>query len=304
MTLLLLAALLPGVYWDAGPATADALREAAIHAIVVPRANADAWRGVPGVSITTEDPAARVQLASPGVNYRINEASATQAPWVDANGWRFMRTASGRFFCDAPGGASAIAAAEAYAYSADVLIHTDAEGLKPLGRMLSFLDGLPRAGVEPLASIGFIDDGSAAASEWMNLLVRRNLLFRIVPEHDRHYRFLVKSSTQAQDPNLAVQEIRGRLTDAKRLLRVYGSEVVIARLTGPPRHVRVHLLNYAAARRDVAGVRVRILGRYPHHQAAVEGLQDAKLLDYSLDRRSTEFTIESLPSYAVIDLWR
>jgi len=41
-------------------------------------------------------PADAVKLNEPKVQYRNNEASATRSPWIDANGWRILRSGGDR----------------------------------------------------------------------------------------------------------------------------------------------------------------------------------------------------------------
>src|SRR5581483_3598346 len=103
-----------------------------------------------------------------------------------------------------------------------------------------------------------------------------------------------------RNPDLLEHVVRGNLTDDKRLLRIFGSDVVVGRLTGDADHVRVHLLNYAGARRAVQGVRVRVLGSWPHQAAAVAGSPDAHLMDRAVDATATEFTIPELKTYAIV----
>jgi hypothetical protein len=94
--------------------------------------------------------------------------------------------------------------------------------------------------------------------------------------------------------------VRKKLTDEKRLVRLYGSEVVLARLNGDAAHVRVHLINYGGGKVD--GLRVRVRGEYAHGQLAAFGVQNAALTDYSVTDGGTEFTIPSMNVYAVVDL--
>jgi len=185
--LLLLAAALPALFWEGAPDTAATLREAGIREIVVAAPRLDAWKSVTGISVKAGDPQGAVKLLTPTVNYRIDQASASRSPWLDSNGWRFLRNPQGHFYYDAPGKPAALAAAEAFSYGADALIRTDAEGLKPLGQMLDFLRGISTNAMPAMPAVadaGFIDDGSPAAGEAMNLMVRNNLLFRIVPAAD------------------------------------------------------------------------------------------------------------------------
>lgn len=308
MNPLLVALLLPSIFWTEGPKTAPTLRDANIQHILAPAPVAAQWKGVTGISVEPADLTGMVKLPVPRVDYRINEASASQEPWIYSNGWHLMRQPSARFYYDVPGPAAALAAAEAFSYSANAVIHTDAEGLKPLGEMLTFLAPLDRPEDPVLANIGFIDDGSSQSGELMNLLIRRNLLLRIVSQPDPRLDLTVRlgaggySKAEAADPNKLEHQIRSDLTDAKRLLRIYGTSVVIGRLTGTPDRVRVHLLNYSS--RPVTGMRVRVLGEYPHHTMAASGLPSASPLDYEIVNGGTEFTIDKLNTYAVVDLSR
>src|SRR6476469_5229954 len=86
------------------------------------------------------DAAQLSKAVTPRVTMRANLASATRAPWVDSNGWRYLRQPDGHFYCEAPGGpAATLAAAEGFAYGVHVAIHTDDAGLEPLTKMLAFL---------------------------------------------------------------------------------------------------------------------------------------------------------------------
>ena len=110
------------------------------------------------------------------------------------------------------------------------------------------------------------------------------------------------TKTEAGDPSKQAYAIRQQVGDEKRLLRLYGSEVVIGHLTGDASRVRLHLVNYS--QRPVTGMRVRVLGRFPQSAAHIFGVPDAKLTDFIADRDATEFTLANLNEYAVIDLNR
>ena len=43
------------------------------------------------------------KLVTPAVNYRYEQASASRVPWLDCNGWRFLRLPQARFYYDAGG---------------------------------------------------------------------------------------------------------------------------------------------------------------------------------------------------------
>jgi hypothetical protein len=248
-----------------------------------------------------------VKLITPAVNYRMDEASASSAPWIDSNGWRFLRDASGHYYYDVSGASAALAAAEGHAYGVDAAVNTDSSGVKPLAAMRAFLKELNEPKLPALANIGYVDDGSAQSGELMNLLVRRNLLFRVIPAPDPQLNLNVRFGSSEypkteKDPSLLAQKVRSNLGDEKRLVRVFGSEVVIARLMGSSGRVRVCLLNYAAAARRVQGIRVSVLGNYPRHKLHAYNVPDASLVDYSVENGVTEFTLPELREYAVVDL--
>jgi len=245
-----------------------------------------------------------VKLAVPQVQYRINEASASRSPWIDANGWQILRKPAARFYYDVPAKAAALAAAEAYVYAAHAAIHTDASGIAAFKRMVAFLSSLADVNLSPLANIGVVEDGTAETGELMNLLTRRNLLFRVVTAPNPAFPVNVHLGDQGfpknEDPSLTAQRIRSELTDEKRLVRLYGSEVVVARLMGGGGRARLHLLNYSD--RPVVGLRVRVLGSFPTASISAFGKPGARLQDVGVDGGATEFTIGEMGTYAVVDL--
>jgi hypothetical protein len=308
--MLLLLAALPGLFWDGAADTAPALRDAGIKQILAPAARLAEWKNVPGIAAAAADLQGAVKLLAPTVNYRIDQASASRAPWLDSNGWRFLRQPNGRFYYEVTGRQSALAAAEAFCYGANAMIHADAAGLKPLAEMLDFLGGVSGEPMPPVADIGFIDDGSAVAGEVMNLMVRQNLLFQLVSAPDPRLKLTVRLDTKdypladAKNPSLVAHVIRSNLTDERRSVRIFGSPVVVARLTASGGHARLHLLNYTGATRSVDGIRVRVLGQYPQHRVAAAGSPGLELADYSVEPDATEFTLPQLKTYAAIDLSR
>ena len=252
---------------------------------------------IPRTSPDAAAPEGYEKLPAPGVQYRMNVATASSAPWVNANGWRIERRKARGYFYEVTGATAALSAAEAFAYDAEALIHTDDAGLKPFEKMVEYLKQIPPRTSPALANIGVIDDGSASTGEILNLLARRNLLFKIVRVADPRLNLNIKpDANAAQNPNVFAQRVRRQLTDAKRLLRIYGSEVVLGRLTGDGAQARLHLLNYDS-RRSIPGVRVRVLGAY----SKVEGLQ-TPLQDIRTDSDATEFTVPEVNVYSVIDL--
>ncbi len=308
--MLLLLAALPALFWDGAADTAPALREAGIKQILVPAARLASWKSVDGVAAEAADLQRAVKLLAPTVNYRMNVASATNAPWIVANGWKFIRRPRDRFYYDVTGKQAALAAAEAFCYGANAMIRTDAAGLKPLAEMLEFLRTIAGEPLPPVADIGYIDDGSPASGEVMNLLVRDNLLFQLVASPDRRLKVNVKLGTReypledAKNPGTVAHAVRFHLTDEKRSVRIYGSQVVVVRLTAAEGHARLHLLNYAGEARKVDGIRVRVLGQFPKHQLWLADGTGVELLDYSVESDATEFTLPELKTYAVVDLSR
>jgi hypothetical protein len=270
------------------------------------------WQpGVEQITIApaNADTAQLSKAVTPRVTFHANEASATRAPWVDSNGWRYLRQPDGHFYCDAPGATAAVlAAGEAFAYGVHVAIHTDDAGLAPLNKMLAFLGDAKGGDFSPLVNIGFVDDGSAQSGEFMNLLVRRNLLFRVVKQADPKLDLTVTPGSaeypkaEAANPSLLAEKVRGNLTDAKRLLRIYGSEVVVGRLVGNGGAARLYLINYGAARSPARGLRVRVLGTFSKQQAVQFDSAETNLMDASTDSGATEFTLPELKTFAMINL--
>ncbi len=264
---------------------------------------------LPALAVSDAPPDGAVKLPVPRVQYRVNEASATTSPWIDANGWRIARTPDKNFYYDVPANAAALAAAEAFAYGAKADVHTDSAGTESFHRMVEFLRGIPdETNLPVMANIGVIDDGSSETGELMNLLSRHNLLYKIVPAPDPHLDINIRLGSKeypkadAADPSFLAQKIRGQLGDEKRLLRLYGSEVVVARMLGDRDHVRLHILDYAT--RPVPGLRLRVLGSYSRQTIRGFDRPDLKLEDVNVANGATEFTIPEMSIYAVIDLSR
>jgi len=310
VSLLVWLAALPCLFWTQGAESAPALKTAGIERVCVAADQASGWgkSGLSVVAITESDLALREALAVPGIRQRADRASATRSPWVNANGWRFLRTPGGTFVYDLPAGAAALAAAEAYAYGADAVLKIEPADLESLGRMLAFLAKLP-APASPLPEVtdfAVVDDGTATVGELLNLLVRRNLLFRIVPSEAAQYRLNVRlgsaayPQTAGADPSALALKVRRALGDDARSLRIFGSEVVIGRLTAEGARARLHLVNYGG--RDLEGLRVRVRGTWPAGSAEVAGLGRVALEEQATIEGGTEFTVPRLGPYAVVDL--
>jgi hypothetical protein len=254
----------------------------------------------------SEPPADAVKLNEPRVQYRNNEGSATRSPWIDANGWRILRSPGKKFVYQVKGEAAALAAAEAFTYGADALLSADAPGAQTFGKMLEFLKGVPPAELAPVADFGVVDDGSDATGELLNLLTRMNLLYKIEKNPDPTFHVNVRLGTKeypqedAQNPSVAAHKIRSQIGDDNRSLRIYGTEVVVGRLMTGLRQARVFLLNYS--NRPVLGMRVRIRGGYSKGELRDSGIPESRLADVTQDGPATEFTVPELRVFAVIDL--
>jgi hypothetical protein len=257
---------------------------------------------LPRLLAADAEPKDAVQLNTPRVQYRPNEASATRSPWIDANGWRILRAPDRTFVYHVEGDAAALAAAEGFAYGAHALIGADAAGTEAFGRMLEFLHRIPDAELIPVADIGVVDDGKDPTGELMNLLARQNLLYKVERAPDPKLRVNVQPGVKAGNPNLLAHQIRAQLSDENRSLRIYGGEVVIARLMANSTQARVYLLNYS--NRPVRGLRVRVRGVFAKGEPRVFGVSAAHLEDWTPERDATEFTIPEMNAFAVIDLFR
>ena len=308
MTLLLWLAALPCLYWTAAVDSAPRVKAAGIERLCVPPERADDWRkaGFSAVALSEGDLAVRDTLLPPGIRARADRASATRSPWVDANGWRFLRDPAGQYAYDLPAGRAALAAAEAVVYGADAVLKIDPADLESLGDMLAFVAQLPANDLPAAADLAVVDDGSAPLGEVLNLLVRRNLLIRIVKAPSSDFGINVKLGTkeyplkEAGEPSALALKIRRQLTDEQRALRVFGSEVVIGRLASDGSRARLHLLNYGG--REIEGLRIHLRGSFPPGEALVAGQGRVALEERAVVDGATEFTVPRLGAYGVVDL--
>ena len=163
-----------------------------------------------------------------------------------------------------------------------------------------------------MANIGIVDDRSPAMEEVLNMLTRRNLLYRVVSAPDRKLDLTVQLGTRdfprdaAENPNDFAARVREKLGDDKRLVRLYGTSTTIVRLTGDGNHARLYLLTYGRNRGQGGGqqsIRIRVLGRYTPTQFAAYGTApDAKLTDVENPGNTTEFSVPAFNICAIIDL--
>ena len=305
--LLLIAALLPGLYWERGPETAPAIRAAGIERLYVPAKQAEAWQAT-GLKVTGLDEAALgrfEKLKPPRVQMRMNVASATRQPWIDASGWLFERRPGGHYWYDLPAGAAPLAAAEAFAYGADAILRIDPGDLEALGRMLAFLRTVDGPAMPVIANICVAEDGSPELGEGLLMLARRNLPFRMTPKSGPGCAVFVRLGSplcpreKARNPAAFATMVRSTLTDEKRPVRIFGSETVIVRLSGSGGKARLDLINYLG--RKVTGMRVRVLGKYGRAKirtpaGAVAGA------DVVSEAGAVELTVPELEVYAVAEL--
>lgn len=308
MSILLFLAALPSVLWTQPVETAPAVRQAGLERLCVPPESAAAWRaaGFTAVPFGEKDRAARTKLTPPGLRSRAEVASATGRPWIEASGWRFLRESGGRYVCDLPAGRVALAAAEASAYGADEVLAVPPEALEEAGRALAFLATVPAVELPGAADVAVVDDGSPLVGEVLKLMARRNLLFRVVKKEAEGAALTVRigskefSRAAARNPDAFALSVRRRLTDERRSLRLYGSEVVLGRVLRDATRARVHLLNYSG--RTIEGLRVRLLGAWTPGDALVLGAGRLAVEDLARPEGATEFSLPQIGPYAVIDL--
>jgi hypothetical protein len=182
----------------------------------------------------------------------------------------------------------------------------DPADLEPVGRMLAFLASVPDSDLPPFADVAVVDDASPPIGEVLNLMARRNLLFEVVRKEAPGVALNVRIGSkafprdEARDPEAIALAVRRLLTDEKRSLRIYGSEVVLARLTRDTGRARLHLLNYGG--RMIDGLRVRLLGSWVAAGARAFGEDELTVEDLATADGATEFSLGLLGPYAVVDL--
>ena len=259
-------------------------------------------------------------VPSPGIKFVANVSQATTAPWVDSNASRFQRGATKVAYTKLPAGAAPLAAAEAFTFGAEAILTPDAADLEELGKMLTFLKANEAPRLPALANIGVVDSKSPLMDEVLNLLSRRNLLYRVVDKPDRSLDLTLQlgsvdfPESSASNPSDFAARVRAKLGDDKRLVRLYQTSTVLAHLTGNDQAARLFLLSYGGPRRQAAagpqqGIRVRVLGRYrPTKVAAYGAPADAALMDVDNPKdasgEATEFTLPSFRTLCIVDLER
>ena len=302
--ILLLFSILPTLLWDEGPATAPQLEKAGIHEIAVTR-DPGSWAPT-GMSATQVDVARLIRFDTIGVDYQVGVAGATAAPWVESNLWRMIRDPKSSFLYDVPPASLPLALAEAYAGGAKTYLRVKPENLGDFAAAYRFLAQLHGPPLRPRVNFALVDDRSPEMDEIMNLLVRRNLLFTASDTAHKAAAPQVRIGApgypkkSAADPDLFAAMVRSRIDDAKRLVRVYGSETVLVRLYGDEWHARLHLLQYG--RGAATGVRIRVLGEYPRVYLSGFKRTCSHVTDIVVEKSATEFSIPELGPFAVVDL--
>jgi hypothetical protein len=269
-------------------------------------------QGLAAAAPAGSDAASYQEVPSPGVRYLPNVARATNVPWIDSNGWRFARGMRKVSYANVPAGSASLAAAEAFVFNVDAIINPDPKDVEDLGRMLRFLKANAQAPLPEMVNIGVVDSPSPLLNEVLNLLTRRNLLYKVVPAPDPKLDLNVQLGTPdfpaeaAANPYEFAARVRATLGDDKRLVRLYGTSTVIARLTGDKRRARLFLLAFGGRRQQNAGaqaMRVRVQGRYQLAKfAAYGGNPEAQVSDVRHPGATTEFWVPDFSTCAIIDL--
>ncbi len=307
MSWLLIAAMLPGLHWTGDLDTAKQLTAAGIERIFVGPESRGGWEALDFAVNSDAQLRNYTVVSAPSVRRERSVGMATSVPWIEANGWHFLQGVERAWYKDTPAGRAALAAAEAYSYGVDAVLDVKPEDIASFGAMLQFLEKIDGAQSQPLADIGFVNDGSPEAQEAMKLLERRNLLFRAVQQPDPKLDLNVQlGSAQfpregAANPHEFAAYVRHELTDDKRLLRLFGSNVVLGHVTTLGPATRVHLLNYGP-HGTIDRLRVRVEGAFTSAKLASFDADDTAVLDFTLRDGGTEFTVPRLVAYAVIDL--
>ena len=251
-------------------------------------------------------------VSPPGIQFKPSQGQATLAPWITSNGWRFQRGVTKANYSKLPAGSAVLAAAEAFTYGVEAILNPDPADVENLGRMLALLkthDG-PRLPV--MANVAIVDDRSPDMGEVLNVLTRRNLLYRVVPAPDRSLLNVQLGSADfpsesAKNPSDFAARVREKVGDDNRLVRVYGTNTVIVHLTGDRAQARLFVLAYGGNRRGQAqaqqNVRIRVLGRYtPSSFGAFDAPPGAKLIDVDNQGNATEFSLPAFTVCALVDL--
>jgi hypothetical protein len=271
-------------------------------------------QGLAAPAPTGTDASAFQDVSAPGVQFKPSQAQATLAPWLTSNGWRFQRGVTRANYATLPAGSASLAAAEAFTYGVQAILNPDPADIEALGQMLRFLKTHDQPPMPVMANVAVVDDRSPDMGEALNMLTRRNLLYRVVSAPDRRLLTVQLGSTDfpresAKNPSDFAARVREKIGDDNRLVRVYGTNTVIVHLTGDGSRARLFVLAYGGGRRGQTrgqqNVRIRVVGRYtPAAFAAFGAAPDAKLTDVENPGDTTEFSLPAFTTYAIADLRR
>ena len=260
-------------------------------------------QGLAAAAPTGAEAAAFEEVPPPGVRFVPNVARATNLPWIDSNGWRFQRGLRKANYAKLPAGSAPLAAAEAFTFDVDADPQSRSGGRGRARKDAAFLKPLREAQppMPAMANIGVVDSPSPVMGEVLNLLTRRNLLYRVVAAPDPALDLTVQLGTPdfpldaAANPNEFAARVREKLGDDKRLVRLYGTSTVIARLTGDKERrttPSAELCQPATAAGRRAGPARPLLGRYkPTRLAAYGAAEGATLTDVRNPGDTTEFWV-------------
>lgn len=252
----------------------------------------------------------RTRIAPPGVDRKIQVASATQRPWINLNAWRYKRDSNAPFLFDASPDRpeqALLAAAEALAFGGNLLLRC--QDCTPVQSLSSWASQLPPAHYPDVADFTFVDDGSSLAAEVINLLMRRNLLFQLArpgsaPPSSTHLVVEIGhgefTRELARNPSEFAYAVRRRLGDDHRSVRVWGSETALVRLQSNSRQSRLWVVNYSFS--PLLGTRFRVRGSYSSAQAHVLGHAPAPATELKAAPQFTEFSLDEFDAIAVVDL--
>jgi hypothetical protein len=276
---------------------------------VTPTGAALVTRGLAAAAPDGADAASFPDVATPLVRNAPSSgyAQATIAPWVESNGWRFQRGVRKARYSQLPRGSAVLAAAEAFTFQIDAILAPDPADVADLGSFLQFAKEHAQPAMPALADVGLVDDGSDTLAEALNMLTRRNLLYRLVHEPDRALALNVQIGTRdfpielLRNPSDFAARVREKIGDEKRLVRLYGTNTTIARLTGTADERRLYLVNYGR-NRVLQDVRVRVLGSWQPHAAAFRAAPEPIAFDVEHVGGATEFTLAKFDTLAIIDL--
>lgn len=200
------------------------------------------------------------EVPGPGLRFVANVAQATNAPWIDSNAARIKRGLHKVNYTKLAAGTAPLAAAEAFTFGVEAILNPEPADVAELGKMLQFLKAqTPARPLPEMVNIGVVDSPSPLLGEVLNLLSRRNLLYKVVAKPDPSLNLTVQLGSpdfpeqEAANPSDFAARVRAKLGDDKRLVRLYGTSTVMAHLTGDDKAARLHLLSYGGARGTAAG---------------------------------------------------